>query len=51
MNLDICMSKFVVLGCVISGIRLIFYGTEGVRVKENKIWRGTSFQTFSKKKL
>ncbi len=30
MNLDICISRFVVLGCVTSGTRLVFYGTKGV---------------------
>jgi hypothetical protein len=25
-----CMSRFIVLGCVTSGTRLVFYGTEGV---------------------
>jgi hypothetical protein len=30
MNLDKGMSRFVILGCVTSSTRLIFYGTEGV---------------------
>ena len=30
MNLDVYMSRFVVLGCVASGTRLVFYGMEGV---------------------
>lgn len=30
MNLNICISRFVVLGCVTFGTRLVFYGTDGV---------------------
>lgn len=29
-NLDICMPRFVILGYIISGSRLIFYGTKVV---------------------
>lgn len=30
MNINICISRFVVLGCVTFGTRLVFYGTDGV---------------------
>jgi hypothetical protein len=36
-NLDrgMSISRFVVLGCVTSGTRLVFYGTEGVKTKSS----------------
>jgi hypothetical protein len=43
MNLDRDMSRFVVLGCVTSGTRLIFYGTEGVIDTEAAVGYFTSW--------
>jgi hypothetical protein len=36
-NLDRGMSRFVVLGCVTSSTRLVFYGTEGVVVSNSSM--------------